>query len=103
MKNQEELREYALHIASLLKLKYKTKRVFLIGSVITGLIHERSDIDIVVEGLPLTAYMKALTEAYDVLPPGIELNLIPYEDAFETLKEKTIKEGELLYGYDQVA
>ncbi len=28
---------------------------------------------------------------------GVELNLIPYEDAFESLKEKTIKEGELIY------
>ncbi len=103
MKKQKELRGYAQNIADFLKQKYKTKRIFLIGSVVTGFVHERSDIDIIVEGLPLKSYLKALTEAYDMLPPGIELNLIPYEDAFETMKEKALREGEILYGYEQVA
>jgi hypothetical protein len=26
--------------------------------------------------------------------------LIPFEDAFETLKEKTLREGELIYGFE---
>lgn len=42
--------------------------------------------------------MKAITELWDILPSGVELNLIPFEDAFESLKEKAIKEGELVYG-----
>ena len=42
--------------------------------------------------------MKALTELWDLLPAGVELNLIPYEDAFESLKEKAINEGKLIYG-----
>ncbi|MBI5199255.1 MAG: hypothetical protein HZA09_04475, partial [Nitrospirae bacterium] len=60
-------------------------------------IHERSDIDLVVEGLVPELYIKALTELYDLLPTGIELNLIPFEDAFDSLKEKTIKEGEVIH------
>jgi hypothetical protein len=52
----------------------------------------------VVEGLPAQFYIKALTELYDLLPPGMELNLIPFEDAFDSLKEKTLKEGQLIYG-----
>jgi len=48
--------------------------------------------------LPSEFYIKALTELYDLLPPGIELNLIPYEDAFRSLREKTINEGRLIYG-----
>jgi hypothetical protein len=56
------------------------------------------DIDLVVEGLPAEQYIKALTELYDILPPGVELNLIPFEDAFDSLKRKAVAEGQLLYG-----
>ena len=84
--------------SSLLKKKYHVKRVYIIGSLATGILHDRSDIDLVVEGLPAELYIKALTELYDILLPGIELNLIPLEDAFDSLKEKTLKEGQLVYG-----
>lgn len=98
MDRREKLRGIAIRCSSVLKDKYKTKRVFIIGSLVKGFIHERSDIDLVVEGLSPDLYMKALTELWDILPAGVELNLIPYEDAFESLKEKTIKEGELIHG-----
>jgi predicted nucleotidyltransferase len=74
------------------------KRVYLIGSLAKGMFHDRSDIDLVVEGLPAELYIKALTELYDLLLPGMELNLIPFEDAFDSLKEKAVKEGQLVYG-----
>ncbi len=48
--------------AKLLKEKYKVKRIFLIGSLVKGIVHERSDIDLVVEGLEPEVYIKALTE-----------------------------------------
>jgi hypothetical protein len=32
-----------------------------------------------------------------MLPTGVPLNLIPFEDAFKTLKEKALNEGEVLY------
>lgn len=83
---------------TILTSKYQVKIVFLIGSLVHGIVHERSDIDLVVEGLPSEFYIKALSELSDIMPPGVEINLIPFEDAFESLKEKTIKEGELVYG-----
>jgi len=98
MDRREELRETTERCVSILKDKYKVSRVFLIGSLVKGFIHERSDIDLVVEGLSPDLYMKALTELWDLLPAGVELNLIPYEDAFENLREKAINEGELIYG-----
>lgn len=82
----------------LLKNNYDVKKVYIIGSLAKGFFHDRSDIDLVVEGLPAELYIKALTELYDILMPGMELNLIPFEDAFDSLKEKTLKEGQLLYG-----
>ena len=98
MDRKEELRNLARKIAQMLKEKYKVKRVFLIGSLVKGYVHERSDIDIVVEGLPPELYIKALVDASDMVGWNIEVNLIPLEDAFESLKEKTLREGELIYG-----
>ena len=98
MDKKDELRALAQKIVQLLKEKYKVKRVFLIGSLVKGNVHDKSDIDLVVEDLAPEVYIKALTEAYDFLPPGVQLNLIPFEDAFESLKEKTVKEGEIIYG-----
>ena len=98
MNRRRELRKTAERCAWVLKNKYKVKKVFLIGSLVKGFIHERSDIDLVVEGLSSDLYIKALTDLWDLLPAGVELNLIPYEDAFENLKEETLKEGELIYG-----
>lgn len=95
---KSELTKYAEKIVQLLKRKYKVKRVFLIGSLVSGVLHDRSDIDLVVEGLAPELYIKALTEAYDILPPGVELNLIPFEDAFPSIKAKTLKKGKLVYG-----
>ena len=98
MDRREELRNLAKEIAQMLKEKYKVKRVFLIGSLVKGYVHERSDIDIVVEDLPPELYIKALVDASDMVGWNIEVNLIPLEDAFESLKEKTLREGELIYG-----
>lgn len=97
MYKKEELIKLAEKCSEILKDKYGAKRVFLIGSLVKGHLHERSDIDLVVEGLLPKLYIKALTELYDLLPPEIELNLIPFEDAFESLREKTLKEGKILY------
>jgi len=97
MDRREKLRKTAERCAWVLKDKYEARRIFLIGSLAKGFVHERSDIDLVVEGLSPGLYVKALTELWDLLPAGAELNLIPYEDAFESLKKKA-SEGELIYG-----
>lgn len=96
--SKETFNKIARECAVFLNDRYNVKRVFLIGSLVKGIFHKRSDIDLVVEGLPAELYIKALTELYDILLPGMELNLIPFEDAFDSLKEKTIKEGQLIYG-----
>ncbi|MBI5788821.1 MAG: nucleotidyltransferase domain-containing protein [Candidatus Schekmanbacteria bacterium] len=97
MSLKKQLNKLANQCAGLLKNNYPTKRIFLIGSLAKGIVHEHSDIDLVVEGLPAELYIKALTELYDLLPPDVELNLIPYEDAFDSLKEKALSEGKLIY------
>ena len=72
-RRKELYKRKAGECASLLKNKYNVKRVYLIGSLIKGIFHDRSDIDLVVEGLPPRLYIKALSELYDILLPGMEL------------------------------
>jgi predicted nucleotidyltransferase len=90
---KEKFLALARKCAKILKKKYNVHKIFLIGSLVIGHFHDESDIDLVVEGLKPEFYIKALTELYDLLPSGVDLNLIPFEDAFNSLKEKTIKEG----------
>ena len=98
MDRKYELKRIAKKCADILKDKYKVRRIILIGSLVKGIVHEKSDIDLVVEGLEPSLYIKALTDLWDNLPAGVELNLISFEDAFESLKEKAINEGEYIYG-----
>ncbi len=92
------LLELAHKCAELLKEKYKVRRVFLIGSLVYGIVQKRSDIDIVVEGLAPEIYIKALVDLSDLVQWKEEVNLIPFEDAFQSLREKTLREGRLIYG-----
>ena len=98
MEKRTQLLKLAKQATKILKNDYYVSKVYLIGSLSKGIVHDKSDIDIVVERLTPNLYIKALTQIYDILPTGVELNLIPFEDAFESLKNKTIKEGVKLYG-----
>lgn len=97
MERKKLLHKLAKQCADLLRKKHTVNRVILIGSLVNGPVHENSDIDIVVEGLPSKDYINTLTELWDMLPAGVPLNLIPFEDAFSTMKEKALNEGEVLY------
>lgn len=97
MERKKLLHKLTKQCVDLLKKKHAVNRVILIGSLVNGRVHENSDIDIVVEGLPSKDYINTLTELWDMLPAGVPLNLIPFEDAFKTLKEKALNEGVVLY------
>jgi len=74
--------------------KYKVSRVYLIGSLAHPEdFHERSDIDLAVEGLPSHLYFKALAELWRELPAGLELDLIPLEDVDPDFLKRILKEG----------
>lgn len=98
MNRRKDLGKLAEECSEVLRDKYHVRKVYLIGSLVRGFVHERSDIDLVVEGLIPNLYIKALTELWDLLPAGVELNLIPFESAFDSLKEKAVNEGRVIYG-----
>ena len=84
--------------AHLLYEKYGVRRVYLIGSLTDPeVFHDKSDIDLVVEGLPAHLYFKALAELWRELPAGLELDLIPFEDADSELRKRVLEEGVELY------
>lgn len=103
MRNREDLEKIAMAAAQLLIEEFQAKRVLLIGSVVRGVLHKRSDIDLVVEDLPPQNYIKALTAIYDLLPPGLELDLIPLEDAAPSLRARVLGEGVVLLEASSVA
>lgn len=88
----------AQQCAGILATHYGVRKVYLIGSL-TGSrsVHERSDIDLVVEGLRPEEYFSALSALWRVLPKGMELDLIPWEDAYPQTKQRAYREGEVLY------
>lgn len=65
-----------------LQERFEVKSVTLCGSLAgEAPWHSRSDIDLVVEGLAPGDYFAALRDLWELLPPGLELDLIPLENA----------------------
>lgn len=93
----EKAGKYARECGKLLREKYGVRSVYLIGSAASpGRFHGRSDIDLLVRGLPDEKYFKALKDCWDLLTSGFQLDLIPWGDAPERLKEKAEERGELV-------
>jgi predicted nucleotidyltransferase len=79
-----------------LKAHYGVKRVIVFGSLAgEGPWHDWSDIDLAVEGLPPENYMEALSACWELLPEGMELDLVPLEDAYPELRARILGEVEM--------
>ncbi len=87
----EQARQKASKIAELLKDKYQAEKVYLYGSLVWGKFHERSDIDILVVNLK-GDYWKAWVEIEAIADP-FPFDLVCYEDAFPSLREKILEKG----------
>jgi len=73
--------------AELLKTRFGARRVIIFGSLAgQGPWHGRSDIDLAVEGLAPADYIPALSACWELLPEGIELDLVPLEDAHPEMR-----------------
>ena len=93
-----EARSASEDAARILADEFGAERVYLFGSLLeedSFSIH--SDIDIAVDGLKVELYFKALNHLWDILPKGVSLDLVPIEDANETLKTKILASGIILY------
>jgi len=93
----QHLRQVAQACARRLVQNFGASRVYLFGSLLEeGLVHDRSDIDLAVEGLDGRLYLKALHDLWELLPAGIELDLVLLERAWPSLVERVKTEGVLL-------
>jgi predicted nucleotidyltransferase len=92
---REEAYKIAQQCAQFLKERFNVDNVYIFGSVVgDGIWHKRSDIDIAVEGLPPEKYFRALSDISELLPLGLDLDLITIENAPTKLRDriKTISE-----------
>ena len=93
----KHLREVAHACARRLVQDFGARKVYLFGSLLEqDLVHDRSDIDLAVEGLEGTLYFKALRDVWRLLPPGVELDLVLLEQARPGLAGRVRTEGVLL-------
>ena len=85
--------ERAHKVASLLKEKYSAKRIILFGSLVRKTyLHERSDIDLLVEGIVKEDILHAGYDASIVARP-FDVDIIPLEIADKKIVEIAGKEG----------
>lgn len=76
--------------------EFSVTRVVLFGSLLSGELHERSDLDLAVAGLPPDQYWRALDTVSQ--KAGIAVDLIRLEEATGPLAERISREGRVLYG-----
>lgn len=96
--------EAAGRMARILVDEFAVGRVYLVGSLLRPeSFGTHSDIDLVVVGLDPARYFKALSRIWKELPKGMEVDLVPFEDANEHLRTLTLTEGLLLYDQSRIA
>src|SRR5438093_10407274 len=82
VKRRTQAESAAKKCERVLKEKFGACKVYVFGSLAgQSPWHSRSDIDLAVEGLAPSQYISALTELYELLPPGLDLDLITLETA----------------------
>ena len=85
----QQAQEAAEVCASVLKERFGVQEVYILGSLAGhSPWHSRSDVDLAVEGLTQERYVSALLTLWQLLPEGLELDLITLEDAPPELKAR---------------
>jgi predicted nucleotidyltransferase len=91
--SQQEALELAARCASLLHERFGAKRVIPFGSVVGhGRWHSGSDLDLAVEGVASEQFFRAWSMLRELLPPGLDIDLVPLEQASEVLRARILGE-----------
>ncbi|MGA9350988.1 MAG: nucleotidyltransferase domain-containing protein [Anaerolineae bacterium] len=95
-KRKEQALETAEACIRLLKERFGARRVIHFGSIAgQGPWHGRSDIDLAVEGVAPEEFSPAYSACRDLLPRGLELDLVPLEDAYPEMRARILGEVEM--------
>ncbi|MBE3584343.1 MAG: AbrB/MazE/SpoVT family DNA-binding domain-containing protein [Limnochordaceae bacterium] len=85
----------ARHLADVLGREFGVTKVYLFGSLVSGKVHSRSDIDLAVEGLPPALYYRACARLDH--ETDIPIDLVDLTRAAPTLVQRVTREGVVLY------
>ena len=90
---RDRLIEKAREAAAMLKSKYGAKRVILFGSLAhKEWSHQRTDVDLAVEGLPDEVFYRAWGEA-DEMIPGRHMDIVSIASAKPSIREAIQRHG----------
>jgi predicted nucleotidyltransferase len=90
---QQEALELAARCADLLQERFGAKRVIPFGSVVGhGTWHAGSDLDLAVEGVAPEQFFRAWSMLRELLPPGLDVDLVALEQASEGLRARILGE-----------
>jgi len=94
-----EIRCSAKRAAKFLAENFGVSKVYVFGSVLRedDFFCESSDLDLAVEGLPEGKYIQMLVSLEDEVDSPVMINVVQIETCKESLKNKILKEGKLLY------
>ncbi|MBM4320702.1 MAG: nucleotidyltransferase domain-containing protein [Deltaproteobacteria bacterium] len=90
-----ELRARIAALVPVLAAELGAGRIFLFGSLAWGEVHEQSDVDLAVEGLPPGAEDVLAARLGDALQLTVEV--VPLERAPASLQSRILADGVLLY------
>ena len=90
---QQEALDLAMHCAAVLRHRFGAKRVIPFGSVVGyGTWHSGSDLDLAVEGIAPEQFFRAWAALREILPPGLDVDLVDLEQASEALRGRILGE-----------
>jgi predicted nucleotidyltransferase len=91
---REQAREAAEACTRLLKEHFGAARVILFGSAAgQNAWHDRSDIDLAVEGLAPEQFFTAYAACHEMLPRGLGLDLVPLEKVYPEMRARILGEA----------
>src|SRR4029434_7037941 len=84
---------FAARCAQILRDRVRARRVIPFGSVVGhGTWHPGSDLDLAVEGIPLEQFFQAWAALRELLPPGLDVDLVDLAQAGEALRTRILGE-----------
>jgi predicted nucleotidyltransferase len=90
---QQEALALAIRCAQILRDRFRARRVIPFGSVVgQGTWRPGSDLDLAVEGIPPEQFFRAWAALRELLPPGLDVDLVDLGQAEEALRARILGE-----------
>lgn len=94
---RKALREQVMSLVPEIARSTGASRVYLFGSLAWGRVHARTDIDLAVEGIAPGHLSDFAAEA--LMQLDADVDVVPLERASESLRERILQEGELIWEF----